>query len=351
MVGAGPAGLTAAYRLRRAGVDVRVLEAGPTHGGRIRHDLDFADFPISLGGEWCHVDGSILPEIVDDDAVAISTELVPYATTDEIAYVVGGDVFYEPIEPEIFDGDTKFRGSTWLGFFDTYVVPGIADAIEYDTQVVEIDHGGDLVILTDAAGGTHEADHVIVTVPLRILQRSDITFTPPLEQERLDTIDEAVIWSGLKAFFVFDKRFYPAAIGFADSDTADGQRLLYDAAHGQDTDLNVLGVFSVGAQAEAYQAMSDDELVADVLAELDAAFDGAASRSYVRHLVQNWNDEPFAGAAYLEDDAPSRITRALAEPLNDRVSFAGDAYTSFDDWSSVHTAARSAIEAVDRLLG
>lgn len=159
------------------------------------------------------------------------------------------------------------------------------------------------------------------------------------------------MWSGLKAFFVFDEQFYPAAIGFADSDTADGQRLLYDAAHGQDTDLNVLGIFSVGAQAEVYQAMSDDELVADVLGELDAAFDGAASRSYVRHLVQNWNDEPFAGAAYLEDDAPTRISRRLAEPLNDRVSFAGDAYTSFDDWSSVHTAARSAIEAVDRILG
>ena len=351
VIGAGPAGMTAAYRLRRAGVDVRVLEAGPTHGGRIRHDLTFADFPISLGGEWVHVDGSVLAEIVDDASVEVSTELVPYTSSDEVAYVSGADVFIEPIVPDLFDIDTKFRGSSWLDFFNTYVVPDIADAIRYDTQVVAIDHSGDRATVTDSTGTTHTADHVIVAVPLRILQRRDITFSPPLEADRVETIDDAVVWSGLKAFFVFDERFYPAAIGFDDSETPAGQRLLYDAAHGQDTDLNVLGLFSVGAQAEAYQAMSDEELVRDVLGELDAASDGAASRSYVRHLVQNWNEEPFAGAAYLEDEAPPRISRRLAEPLGDIVSFAGDAYTSFDDWSSVHTAARSAIEAVDRLLG
>jgi monoamine oxidase len=107
----------------------------------------------------------------------------------------------------------------------------------------------------------------------------------------------------------------------------------------------------VGAQAEAYQAMSGEQFVANVLDELDAAFDGAASRSYVRHLVQNWNDEPFAGGAYLEDNADSDISSELARPLGDLVFFAGDAYTSFDDWSSVHTAVRSAADAVERLLG
>ena len=350
VVGAGPAGLTAASRLRRAGVDVEVLEAGPTHGGRIRHDLDFADFPISLGAEWVHVDGSILDEIVDDPDVEVATELVPYSADDEVAFV-DADVAYLPLEPNIFDGDTKFRGSSWLDFFDTYVVPDIADVLRFDTQIVEIDHSGDDVTLVDADGNTHAADRVIVTVPLRILQRRDIAFVPPLEDERIEVIDEATVWSGLKAFFVFEERFYPAAIGFPDSVTPAGQRLFYDAAHGQHTDLNVLGVFSVGAQAERYRAMSDDELVADVLGELDAAFDGAASRSYVRHLVHDWNAEPFAGAAYLEDDAPTSITRRLAEPLGERVYFAGDAYTSFDDWSSVHTAARSAIDAVDELLG
>lgn len=349
VIGAGPAGMTAAHLLRQRGVDVQVLEAGPTHGGRIRHDLDFADFPISLGAEWVHVEADILDEAVNDASVEVATELVAYQPEDQVAYFDGA-VTLAPLEPSVFDGDLKFKGSSWLDFFDTYLWPGISDTVVFNAQVTNVDHTGDLVVLTDAAGNTYEAAGVIITVPLRILQRGDLTFVPALEPTRLAAIDEAVVWSGLKAFFEFDEAFYPAAVAFEDSETVDGQRLFYDAAYGQNTDQHILGLFAVGAQAEAYQAQSDDEFVEGVLAELDVVFDGAASRSYKRHLVQNWNDEPFAGAAYLEDDAPSDISATLAKPVSDRVQFAGDAYTEFDDWSSVHAAIRSAVDTVQRML-
>lgn len=350
VIGAGPAGMSAAHLLRQRGIDVRVLEAAPSHGGRIRHDLDFADFPISLGAEWVHPEGGILDEAVNDPSVEVATELVSYQPDDQVAYV-DGSVTMTPLEPFVFDGDMKFKGSSWLDFFNTYLVPGIVDTFEFDTPIVQVDHSGDNVVLTDASGASHEADAVIITVPLRLLQRGDIAFVPELEADRRAVIDEAIVWSGLKAFFGFDEKFYPAAVAFDDAETSDGQRLFYDAAYGQDTTHNILGLFSVGAQAEAYQAQSDDAFLAGVLAELDDAFDGAASRSYVRHLVQNWNDEPYAGAAYLGDSASGRISSALAEPVGDRVQFAGDAYTELDDWSSVHTAIRSAADTVERMFG
>lgn len=49
VVGAGPAGLSAAHLLVRAGVEVTVLEAAPAYGGRVRRTLDLVDFPIPLG--------------------------------------------------------------------------------------------------------------------------------------------------------------------------------------------------------------------------------------------------------------------------------------------------------------
>ena len=112
-----------------------------------------------------------------------------------------------------------------------------------------------------------------------------------------------------------------------------------------------MGIFSVGVQAERYQAMSDEEFKANVLAELDEVFDGIASQTYIKHMTQNWNNEPYARAAYLADSSPRWISDEMATSIDDKLYFAGTSYTSFWDWRSVHTAARSAREVVDELSG
>lgn len=346
IVGAGPAGLTAAHLLQQRGIDFVVLEAAPTHGGRTKTDVSFVDFPIPLGAEWVHVSPNILSEIVNDPYVSIETELRSYGPEAKQGWFEDGELELSKLN----DSDIKFVNSGWLDFFDTHVVPEITDRISYNTHVVKIEHGSDGVQLSDGQGTVYDADRVIVTVPLKILQRGEVEFDPPLEDDRLAVIAKAPIWSGFKAFFEFSEAFYPTALSMPGDYSELGQRLYYDAAYGQRTSFNVLGLFAVGDWAEQYQALSESDLRDRVLSELDAVFDGAATRSYERHLVQNWNEDPFARGAYLADDAPSSITRRLAEPLNDRVFFAGDAYTTFDDWSSVHTATRSAGETVERLV-
>lgn len=343
VIGAGPAGMTAAHLLQQRGANVRVLEATASYGGRIAHDRDFTDFPISLGAEWIHVDREVLNDAVGDPSIEIGTVTTGYAAED----VAGSwdDDFDLSLEPFPDWPDLKFVASSWLDFFETYVVPGIAPLITYETAVTQVDYRADGVRLTDGNGTTYEADRVVVTAPLKMLQLGLITFAPPLPERHATAITEAKIWSGLKAFIEFDEAFYPTYLAPPDSASEAGQRLYYDAAYGQDTDANILGLFSVGAQAERYQAAGDG-VIDMILEELDAVFDGAASRSYRRHMVQNWNDQPYARGAYLEDGADYRISRHLSEPVSDRVFFAGDAYTSFDDWSSVHAAIWSAGDVV-----
>jgi monoamine oxidase len=344
VVGAGAAGLTAAHLLARAGVDVRVLEASTTHGGRMRRTLDFVDFPIPLGAEWLHDDADVLRHIADGH---VDVELVGYGPDDTVGYY-DGELTIERIDDD--DNDLKFVGSSWLDFFDEHVVPGITDRLEFDTQIVRIDSSGDRLAITDERGDITQADAVIVTVPVTILRHRDITFVPDLADNKWAAIDDVQVWGGIKVFVEFDERFYPTFIEFPDSNTAAGQRLYYDAAHGQDSDAHVLGLFAVGEPAEPYQGLDSDALRDHILTELDEIFDGAASRGYRRHVAQDWSAEPFVRQAYVADEADWQVVRTLGEPADDRVLFAGDAYTDGEDWSAVHVAANSARVAVDRLL-
>jgi monoamine oxidase len=348
IIGAGIAGMTAGYLFKQRGIDFRIIEAASTYGGRIKHTRDFVDFPIPLGAEWIHVDRDILETIVNDAEVQIQTRLTGYDPTDE-AGEFDGKLTLEPVGE---NADLKFIGSGWLDFFETYILPDIQAHIVYGTPIERIEYGDDGVRLTAQDGRTWESDAAIVTVPLKMLQTGAITFVPPLPGDHQEAIEAANIWGGMKAFFEFDAAFYPTFLYAPDSETAAGQRMYYDAAYGQASKKHVLGLFAVGAQARPYQAFSSDPdgLRDHVLAELDAVFDGAASRHYLRHISQDWNAEPFIGAAYLADNADSWIPAALAEPVADRLFFAGEAYSNRGDWGGAHVAALAAQDAVDALL-
>ncbi len=346
IVGAGAAGMTAGHLLMRHGLDVRILEAAPTHGGRIKTTTDFVDFPVSLGGEWLTAPRDELTAIVDDPSTPITSRLERYDPAASTGYYEAGELSVEPLGD--FDY-LNFVDSSWLDFFDDHIVAGIADRITFDTEVVEIDHTETPVRLTDAAGDVHRATQVIVTAPLAVLQRGDLRFVPALPSDKQAAVDAADVWSGIKVFIEFSERFWPTFLEFPDSDTRSGQRTYYDAAAHHRSDAHVLGLFAVGSAAVPYQRAGDG-LREHVLAELDEIFDGNASRTYVQHVVQNWDDEPFIGQAYLNDYADPWIPQALATPLGDRVFFAGDAYTRHDDWGGVDDAAQSARDAVAQIV-
>ena len=54
VIGAGIAGLSAAYHLAQAGIEATVLEARDRIGGRVWTDRDFADIPVEFGAELIH---------------------------------------------------------------------------------------------------------------------------------------------------------------------------------------------------------------------------------------------------------------------------------------------------------
>ncbi len=347
VIGAGAGGLTAGYLLNQQGIDFTILEASGNVGGRMKRTRDFADFPIPLGAEWVHVPTGIFEEIVNDSTVNVDVATTPYDPAVDFGLFQGEQISVADVG---FTIDQKFIGSTWFDFFDTYITPSVQNKIRFINVVEAIDYSGDIVRVR-TANETFEAEKVIVAVPVKMLQRGAITFTPALPSNKAEAIAEVTVWDGCKAFIEFSTKFYPTFTAFEIVPETAGQKLYYDAAYGQNTTRHILGLFAVGTGTQPYVDLSDNALIAYMLDELDAIYDNQASASYVKHIFQNWNAEPYAQGAYVVDHENWRRVRTLGTSIDDTVYFAGDAYTTGDDWSSVHAAARSAKRAVEELLG
>lgn len=321
IIGAGAGGLSSGYLLQQQGIDFEILEASSAYGGRMKINTGFADFPIPLGAEWLETNTDVFQKIVNDSSVPVNVETIQDSP------------------------DRKFVNSSWFGFFEQYIVPSISDKIAYNTIVQSIEYSGNQVVVT-TQNGQYIADRVIISVPLKILQDRDINFSPALSSEKLAAIDSTTIWEGFKAFIEFSEHFYGEGFEFEITPESDGEKIYYDAALGQNSSKNILGLFVVGKPVLDYSPLSEDELRSFILNELDEIYSNQATPNYVKHISQNWNKEPFIKAGYMTDHADWRTVRKLGSSVADKIYFAGGAYTNGDDWVSVHAAAQSAKQAV-----
>lgn len=351
IIGAGSAGLMAGHFLNQYGIDFQILEASSVYGGRVKRANNFADFPIDLGAEWIHTDPSILADLVNDPSVQAAIDIINYRP--EEIYVWKDNELKRRNFFSNFYAEHKFKNTTWYGFFEDFIVPGIANRITYDAPVTSIDYSGDRISVT-ADGNTYEADKVILTVPLKILQDNMINFEPRLPSSKVDALGNVDMPSGLKVFVEFSERFYPDIIlegGLLEQSDVDGQKALYNAAFRKDSNRNVFALFAVGDPAKVYTDQGDNDAVFNYLMEeLDQIFDGKASRHYQQHITQNWLAEPYIRGSYSHyENNRSQAISALQQPIDSKIYFAGEAY--HDDWqATVHGAGLSAYDSVVAIL-
>ncbi len=346
IIGAGAAGLTAGYILQRHNIDFEIIEAAADFGGRVKKTDDFADFPIDLGGEWIHTDPSILTTLINDQTVDASIDIINY-NPKTISLWKNNKLKKRNIVSHFYS-EHKFKSSTWYDFFDQFIVPSIRDKIILNSPVTSIDYSGDRVEIKTTNDATYTADKVLVTVPIKILQTDMITFQPELPSRKVEAINSIDIPPILKVFIEFSERFYPDIIQLGRLWSDD---LYYDAAFGKDSSRNILGLFAIGERGERYGPMtSEDDIIKGVLEELDEIFDGKASATYQKHVIQNWTQEPFIQGSYSHfQESANRTIETLVEPVDNRIYFAGEACVD-GDTSTVHGAGESAYQVVEEML-
>ena len=352
IVGAGAAGLAAGYLLKRYGVDFEILEAAPVYGGRLKKAEGFADFPIDIGAEWIHTNPSILADIINNPEVKAAIDITVYNPQTIKSWNNGKLKSHNYISS--FYTEWKFKNTTWFGFFEEYIVPHVLDKITLSRPITEIDYSADKVLLKTANNETYEADKVLVTIPIKILQNNQIDFVPSLPNDKIDAIDSVYMGDGIKIFVEFKERFYPDFVVFGKilQGLNEEEKFVYDAAFRKDSGKNILALFAINEKAAAYtQLNTEAEIIAQFLRELDEIFDGKASENYVKHIIQNWSKEPYIQGAYSYsfDGKQSSIVNEIKEPVMDKLYFAGEAL-SIENHATVHGACESAYATIGKML-
>lgn len=198
-------------------------------------------------------------------------------------------------------------------------------------------------------GSTVRAAHVVVTVPLGVLQAGDVTFSPPLTGPAAGALERLGMGAYDKVFLRFPTRFWgddwvirqqgPAGVDW---------HSWYDVS--RVTGEPVLAALVGGAGARRIETLTDEQVVDEGLTALRRMF-GSSVPEPVAVRITRWAADPFARGSYsyLHVGASPDDHDLLGTPSG-RVQLAGEATWS-DDPATVHGAMCSGLRAAGRLLG
>ena len=399
IIGAGAAGLYAAYILKSKGIDFEILEASSNYGGRLGKLTGFADFPIDNGAQWLHGKNNIIGDLItksqtkitidnssdffwfnnqivsslpkDINAIFTREDNVPDVSFKDFAIQEGFGNEYKNIVEGIAgdsgasaalisaywkikeeanwvsgDDDFKFQ-ETYFDLIDQQIASQVKDKIILNTIVSKIDYSQNSIEVIDSNSNVYKADKIIVTVPITILKSKSIQFVPALPSDKTSAFLKIGMEAGMKVFLKFSSKFF-------DQNIIGGNicASYADESIGKTGKDNVLLAFIMGKQAEYLTSLVSDSAITSVLLqELDTMYNGQATSSFIDSHVENFTTNPFIKGAYSYSTIGMGNAREVAsQSIDEKIFFAGEAMNTNGRHQTVFGAVETGYREVINIL-
>ena len=410
VVGAGVSGLSAAKQLKADGFEVVLLEAADHMGGRLNTDHSFGA-AFELGAGWIHgpngnpishltssasattyvtndesllvydgngnevedsrldqldTDLEILLEQVDEymedrtdvsleDAInavnpnALNDELMVWGLTAFTEFDTGGPL--ELLSAANFDEDKEFDGADVIlpNGYDAILTPlseGLTVNLQHNVQQVEYTDSG-VTITTDQ--GIFTGDYAVITVPLGVLKKGTITFSPSLPASMTSLINKVSMGNVTKALMKFDSAFWPTETQYLGYISDIKGKWPYFLNYRTFSDENLLLPLSFGEYPLIVEQKTDVEIQVEIMEILRTIF-GSSIPDPTNFMVTRWSIDSNTYGAYTYTAVGNIASdfNNMTAPVSNRLFFAGE-HTIFDYHATVHGAYLSGIAAATKI--
>ena len=220
------------------------------------------------------------------------------------------------------------------GFGNLVARYGIDVSVSLNTAVRKVDWSGrDIKLHTTK--GIVRTQKIILTVSTGVLATQEIEFSPALPDWKLDAVQGLPLGSSTRIALMFDTPLLhelPAA--FTVRTDGDDPLDFRNRPFGYD----YVEISAGGRKAEWMEKSGERATIDYILEKLRHVAGNQAVPNPVRHIVSAWNGDPWVKGSYsCARPGAANQRPVLAQPVDDRIFFAGEA-TSSDFYASVHGA-------------
>jgi monoamine oxidase len=282
----------------------------------------------------------ILPKDLGDWQRAVEFVLGPFACGKDLADLSAVDFAHST------DRDSDNFCRQGLGALMAKLGEGLP--IQLSNPAARIDWGGRTGIEIETAQGHLYARAAIVTVSTGVLMSDKLKFTPELPKRQLDAIEK--LRPGSYDHIALELPGNPLALQRDEMafEKADSARTAAILANVSGTALCMVVV--AGKFGRDLAAMGDRAMVSFALDWLTGLYGPEVKRAVKRTHATQWNNDPWTLGAFSAAAPGGQWARAaLAEPVRDRIFFAGEA-THDTLWGTVGGAWTSGERTADLAL-
>ncbi|ELT91045.1 hypothetical protein CAPTEDRAFT_114517 [Capitella teleta] len=233
-----------------------------------------------------------------------------------------------------------------------------SDSVQLNSQVVSIDWSDPECRVTCEGGRTHEADHVIISLPVGVLkQHRKKLFIPHLPAKKAEAINTVPMGKLNKIFLRWEKPFWEPGMGAIqlcwsddDAEPLDWWRRIPSFL---EVGPNVLLAMVSGEQAEHLESFCDQEILEKCSFLIRQFLRNPSIASPDQILVSRWCSDPYSRGSFIYQgtNVTEEILEELGSPLEEhRVLFAGEATVPWA-YGKMHAARASGLREAERIIG